>query len=388
MTLIARDISNEVIAVAKSYPVVTLIGPRQSGKTTITKMLFSDKPYVTLEDPDVRALAESDPRGFFAQFKTGAIIDEIQRLPMLLSYIQGIVDACDETGLFILTGSHQTSLQEGITQSLAGRTAILKLLPFSLNEINKMHPDFSYEDYLYTGMYPRIYMKNINPTKFYRDYVATYIERHVRQMSNIKNLGTFQYFLKLCATRIGQIFNAQNLSNELGVSHTTIKNWLSILESSFIIKTIYPYDEHFGKRIIKSPKIYFTDVGLATYLLEVTDTGQVSRHPLRGHLFENFIIMELIKNQLNLGLETKFYFYRDSNDIEIDCLYCKGNTIIPIEIKSASTFDKQFLKNLKTFMGISQNRCEKGFVIYNGAQEQDIHDVKLLNFRKLMQIFM
>jgi predicted AAA+ superfamily ATPase len=408
MNKVVRDLGKEVLEMASVYPVVTIMGPRQSGKTTLAKMLFPQKGYVTMESPDERDFAKADPKEFLSRFKNGMIIDEIQRAPWLLSYIQEIVDDTPDKGLFILTGSHQIELHDAIAQSLAGRTAILKLLPFSLNEIKsiapkslfqnwlmKFFPNFlkrevkgdSYLSYLFNGFYPRVHMDGIAATKFYRNYVATYIEKDVRQMVNVKDLKVFQVFLKLCAGRIGQIFNSQSMANEVGVSHSTIKSWLGILEASFIIMPLIPYYENFGKRTIKSPKIYFTDVGLASYLLEITSIEQLFRDPLRGNLFENFVIMELIKDRFNQGKDANFYFYRDSNQTEVDCLYKKGEEFVLIEIKSAQTFDKSFLKNIKKVMQLPNVLVKKGFLIYAGEKEQDMGDIKILNFNHLTQVF-
>lgn len=385
MDILKREIALEMLEMSKSYPVVTLLGPRQSGKTTLSKALFPQKPYVTLEDLDERSFAEKDPRGFLARFSEGAIFDEIQRVPALLSYIQGVVDRVDKKGFFILTGSHQLALHESVSQSLAGRTAILKLLPFDINEVASITQQFSLDEYLYHGMYPRIYKDNLQPTKFYRDYVQTYLERDVRQMINVKDLGLFQQFLKLCAGRTGQIFNSNNLSNELGVSYHTVSNWLSILEASFVIFRLQPYFENFGKRIIKSPKIYFTDVGLATYLLDITNKEQISRDPLRGSLVENLIVSEFIKNRLNKGLEPNFYFYRDSNQNEIDLIFKEGNNLTPIEIKASQTFNPQFLKGLDYFKALTKERCKRGILIYGGEQEQRLRDFFIYNFRHVGQ---
>ncbi len=373
--------ANELVEMSKAYPVVTLLGPRQSGKTTLSRTLFPDKLYVTLEDIDERHFAESDPKGFLARFSEGAIFDEIQRMPALLSYIQGIVDKTDKKGLFILTGSHQLALHESVSQSLAGRTAILKLLPFTINEVTDITQQFSLDEYIYHGMYPRIFKDNLNPTKFYRDYVQTYLERDVRQMINVKDVLLFQQFLKLCAGRTGQIFNSHHLSNELGISYHTVTHWLSILEASFVIFRLQPYFENFGKRIIKSPKIYFTDVGLAAYLLDINTVEQVSRDPLRGSLVENLVVSEFIKNRLNQGFEPSFYFYRDSNQHEIDLLFKEGNNLIPIEIKASQTFHPQFLKGLEYFKALAKDRCKQGILIYNGDKEQRINDFLIYNFK-------
>jgi predicted AAA+ superfamily ATPase len=386
MKTLKRDMANEAQEMAKVYPVVTLIGPRQSGKTTLIKELFPDKPYVSLEDLDEKNLAENDPRGFLARFPDGAILDEIQRVPALLSFLQGVVDRAEKKGLFILTGSHQLALHESISQSLAGRTAILKLLPFDINEVTAITKTFSLDDYIYHGMYPRIYKDNINPTKFYRDYVQTYIERDVRQMIQIKDLTLFQKFLKLCAGRIGQVFNSHGLSNELGVAYHTVSNWLSILEASFIIFRLQPYFENFGKRMIKAPKIYFTDVGLASYLLDITSVQQIARDPLRGSLVENFIISECLKRRLNKGFEPSFYYYRDSNHNEVDLIFKSGQYLIPIEIKAAQTFHIQFLKGLEYFKKLAGDRCLHGYLVYAGEQEQRVNDFYIYNFKHLDEI--
>lgn len=380
MHIIERALSTELVEMANSYPVVTVLGPRQSGKSTLVRQTFPKKPYVNLENIDEQRFALADPREFLRRFPEGAIIDEIQRLPELLSYIQGIVDEKDIKGMYILTGSHQLALHESIAQSLAGRTAILKLLPFTIDELSPSHANLSLDEYLIHGMYPRIYKDNINPTKFYRDYVQTYVERDVRRMINVKDLSLFQNFLKLCAGRVGQILNAHSLCNDLGISHTTVHNWLSILEASFLVFRLQPYFENFGKRIIKSPKLYFTDVGLATYLLDISTTEQIARDPLKGNLVENFVISELIKNRYNQGIEPSFYFYRDSNSNEVDLLFKSGNNLIPIEIKSSSTFNIDFLKGIKYFQEIAESRAPYGYLIYSGSQEQRIKSVQILNF--------
>lgn len=341
---------------------------------------------MTLEDPDERSLADSDPKGFLQRFPEGAILAEIQRLPQLLSFLQGIVDRRETKGLFILTGSHQLSLHESITQSLAGRTAILKLLPFDIQELKRADKELSLHEYIFYGMYPRIYKDNLNPSKFYRDYIQTYVERDVRQMVNVKDLVLFQRFLKLCAGRIGQIFNSQSLSNDLGVSNNTVSNWLSILEASFLIYRLPPYFENFGKRIIKSPKLYFTDTGLACYLLDITSTQQVARDPLLGSLMENLVISEFIKNRQNAGLDPGCYFYRDSNHHEVDLLFKTGQQLIPVEIKAGQTFHPQFIKNLEYFKHLVADRCQQGFVIYGGEQEQRIKDFYLYNFRNMARM--
>jgi len=383
MNFLSRDIEQEMLDMAKAYPIVTVLGPRQSGKTTLVRHLFKNKLYVSLENPDERSFAEEDPKGFLENYPEGAILDEIQRLPLLLSYLQGIVDDVpSKKGLFILTGSHQKELHQSVSQSLAGRTALLTLLPLCLSELpaTQQHQDLNY--YLYQGMYPRVHQEqhHVSPTKFYRNYLKTYVERDVRQLINLKELSMFQRFIKLCASRIGQLFNASNISNELGVSTTTIHHWLSILEASFLIYRLQPYFENFGKRIIKSSKIYFTDVGLASYCLDIHTPEQLARDPLRGNLVENFIVLEIIKHHVNQGLEPNCYFYRDSNQHEVDLLIKNGHELIPIEIKASKTFHPDFLKGLRYFKEIAHDRCPFGFLIYAGDREQTIHMNHVRNF--------
>ncbi len=386
-TLFARTIAYVLKKLATQYPIVTLLGPRQSGKTTLSQQVFSQKIYVNLEEPDTRAFAVSDPRAFLARYPDGAILDEIQRAPELLSYIQSIVDERHEKGLFILTGSHQLALHAAITQSLAGRTALLTLLPLSLAELQSRNITYSLDELLFTGGYPRIYQDHLDPTQVYRQYLQTYVERDVRQLIQIKDLLLFQQFIKLCAGRIGQIINFQSLSNELGVSNQTVKQWISILEASFIIFRLPPYFENLGKRTLKSPKIYFTDTGLACYLLDIDSAKQVQRDPLRGHLVENFVILEMLKHRYNQALDPRLYYYRDNHQHEIDVIFKQGHDLIPIEIKSSQTFHPQFLKGLDYFQKLVGDRCPRGYLIYTGDQEQKIGNWKILNYQNFNDIF-
>lgn len=382
-----RKIQQELLATANSYPVVTLIGPRQSGKTTLARSTFPDKAYVNLELPDVRQFAQTDPRRFFEQLPNGAILDEVQRTPELLSYIQGIVDEQESNGLFILTGSHQLSLQKQISQSLAGRTGLLHLLPLSLDELKTAQQHFSVDDQIFYGGYPRIYKHNITPQRFFRDYVQTYLERDVKEIINVKSLDQFQRFLQLCAARIGQLIDYTSLANDLGVSRHTIKEWLSILKASFIITKLPPYYENLGKRIIKSSKLYFTDLGLVSYLLGIQNAGQITQHPLRGALFENLVLIELMKLKFNNGIEPKFYFYRDSEKNEVDIIYQDGPTLIAIEIKSGQSFHKEFLKGLQKFKKLANQYNTKSYLIYSGLQEQMLNECQVLNYMKVGDYF-
>ncbi|MFI5334818.1 MAG: ATP-binding protein [Chlamydiales bacterium] len=375
-----RTLAVELEALARSYPVVTVMGPRQSGKTTLARHTFPGMAYVNLEELDIQALATEDPRGFLEQYPEGAILDEIQRVPALLSYIQVIVDEKQKKGMFILTGSHQMELHQAISQSLAGRTALLNLLPMSLEELSNAGFDLSVDEALLKGGYPRIYKDALDPTKAYRNYFQTYIERDLRQLIHVKDLLQFQRFIRICAGRIGQLLNLEGISNEVGVSSQTIKEWISILEASFVILRLQPYFENFGKRMVKAPKLFFTDVGLATYLLGIENAAQVSRDPLRGNLIENLIVLELFKARLNKGLDPQLYYFRDAHGHEVDLIFQRGHSLVPIEIKAARTFNAEFLKNLDYFQRLAPDRCDKGFLIYTGSQEQSIDKFVLLNY--------
>src|SRR3990167_334428 len=387
MKLLKRALSKEFMLSAKSYPIVTLTGPRQSGKTTFAKMNFHKKIYKNLELPDIHQFAKTDPQGFLDEIKEGAILDEIQRIPELLSYLQVYVDSHTKKGQFILTGSHQISLHEGISQSLAGRTGILHLLPFSLNELQQDCGNFSLNEQLFNGGYPRIYKDKIEPHRFYRDYVQTYLERDVRQIINVKDLEQFQRFLHLCAARTGHLIDYTSIANDLGISRFAVKEWISVLKASYLVFSLQPYFENFGKRIIKSSKLYFTDVGLLCYLLGIREHHQLTYHPLRGQLFENLIILELLKAQLNMGHEPHFYFYRDNHQNEIDVLLQQANELIAIEIKSAQTFHPSFLKTLRELKTMATRHKLRRFVVYTGTHQQKIDDIYVLNYKNLADIF-
>lgn len=381
-----RDIEKEIEQLAAGYPVVTVIGPRQSGKTTLVRHAFPYKPYANLESLDSRKLALEDPRSFLDQYPEGAILDEIQRAPELLSYIQLIVDQTEKKGMFILTGSHQLELHQAITQSLAGRCALLTLLPMGLRELIQAGFDLSLDGFLIQGGYPRIYKDQLNPTKASRNYFQTYVERDVRQLINIKDLSQFERFVRIVAGRVGQILNREAIGAEVGVSSHTVNEWISILEASFIVFRLQPYFENFGKRIIKSPKLYFTDTGLAAYLLGIENENQMSRDPLRGHLVENLVLLELMKGRLNQGLDPQLYYYRDVQKNEIDVIFKRGNDLIPIEIKSSKTYNSEFLKSLHFFQNLVTPRAPNGYLIYAGDQEQKIHSIDLINYKRATEI--
>ena len=358
---------------------VTILGPRQSGKTTLTRMTFPNMAYFSLEDPDVRMAAEADPRGFLAQMEGGGILDEVQRLPVLLSYIQGMVDQTRERGRFILTGSHQPQLHEAISQSLAGRTAILALWPFSLREIRRYESTRDPFDLICRGFFPRLHEESLEPRRFFNAYLQTYVERDVRALIQLRDLSLFQKFLTLLAGRVGQVVNLAALGNDVGASATTIRNWLSVLKASYVVLELAPFFESVQKRVIKSPKIYFTDVGLAAFLLGIHTAEQALRDPLRGSLYENLVIVDIVKSALNRGIRPEIYFFRDSHGNEIDLLVREKGLLTPVEIKSAATFATDFLKQLEWFQALGVKRLRRGMVLYNGEQQVNIRGIRVLN---------
>ena len=375
--MIQRNIAPVLQHLASQYPVITLTGPRQSGKTTLARSLFADKPYVTLEDPDVRRFASDDPRGFLAGYPQGAIFDEIQRAPELTSYLQGMVDADPQPGRFILTGSHQFELMTQVSQSLAGRTAVLRLLPFTLAEVHRISgaaatPGLAQT--LLTGFYPRIHDKGLNPSQAMADYFATYVERDLRQLAAVQDLQRFERFVRLCAGRTGQLLNLNSLGNDAGVSHVTARSWIDLLQTSYIIHLLPPWFTNSGKRLIKAPKLYFYDVGLACWLLGLRSAEQVARDPLWGSLFENFVIMEAMKDRLNAGESPEMYFYRDSEGNEVDLLLPVGGKMHAIEIKAGATVNPDYFKGLKTFAAHHPGALAGGGVVYGGAQNQSRSD--------------
>lgn len=377
--MITRDITQELLRSAAEYPVVTILGPRQSGKTTLTRITFPDRPYFSLEDPDVRMAAEADSRGFLAQMKDGGILDEVQRLPILLSYIQGMVDKAKKRGQFILTGSHQPLLHEAISQSLAGRTAMLTLWPFSLHEIRSYDLPRNPFDLIHRGFFPRLHEDELEPRRFFNGYLQTYVERDVRALIQLRDLSLFQKFLTLLAGRVGQVVNLASLGNDVGASATTIRNWLSVLKASYVVFELPPFFENVQKRVIKSPKIYFTDVGLAAFLLGIHTAEQASRDPLRGNLYENLVIADIIKNALNRGIRPEIYFFRDSHGNEIDLLIREKGMLTPVEIKSAATFSTEFVKRIEWFQTLGLKRVLPGVVLYNGEQQLNVRGVRILN---------
>jgi predicted AAA+ superfamily ATPase len=381
--MIERILAAKMISLTQKFQVITLTGPRQSGKTTLVKAVFSRLPYISLEEPDIRQFALTDPRGFLSGYPNGVILDEIQNTPELFSYIQGIVDSNRQIQ-FILTGSSNFLLMEKISQTLAGRTAILHLLPFSFQELEP--PAGSYEGVIFKGQYPRIYDRDISPTDFYPSYIQTYIERDVRLMKNIGDINSFIQFTRLCAGRIGQLLNYASLANDAGISPNTAKAWLSVLESSYIVFRLQPYHRNFNKRLVKSPKLYFYDTGLACSLLGIHEEDQVRLHYLKGSLFENLIINEFIKRNFNRGENRTPFFWQDSRGNEIDCLLVDGERVTPVEIKSGKTLSISYFDNLKYWQSLAAPTENQGYVVYGGGQSMQTHTGALISWRDLERI--
>lgn len=350
------------------YQVVTITGPRQSGKTTLCREMFKDFDYVNLEDPVARAQVSMDPRTFFESRPKRLIIDEIQNAPELFSHIQVMVDA-DRERKFFLTGSSNFTLLSNITQSLSGRTAVLTLLPLSLTELRATHADASTDTLMLNGGYPVVWANSLPPLDMYRNYYATYVERDVRQILNIKDLSAFQKFIHLCAGRVGQLFNAAALAGEVGTTAKTISAWLNVLEASYIVYTLQPFFENIGKRLTKTPKIYFYDTGLACYLLGIRTEEQLRLHPLRGALFENLVINEAVKARTNAGEDADLFFYRDKSQVEVDLLTTDGFQLSAYEIKSGKSYQQEYYRGLNILRSLFGDRLVRTAVIYDGADE-------------------
>jgi uncharacterized protein len=380
--MISRTASFKLKQLARKFPAIGLLGPRQSGKTTLAKITFPKKPYVSFENQDNILLVTRDPRAFLQQYKTGAIFDEVQRVPVLLSYLQEMIDeSSSKTGLFILTGSYNLMLLENVSQTLAGRIALINLLPLSYAELKETpFVKQSLAQFVVRGGYPRLYDKKIAPTDFYPSYLQTYVERDVRQIKNIANLGLFQRFVRVCATRVGQVINYASIGSDCGIDQKTVLNWLGILEASFIAFRLPPFYNNMGKRLLQMPKLYFYDLGVCCSLLEIENEKHLTNNPLYGALFENMVILELLKARLNNGQRSNLYYWRDRTGNEIDLLLDQSNEVVPIEIKSSSTFHNDFLKGIRYWKKIKPTK--PSYMVYAGKTIKD-GETQLLNWKDM-----
>lgn len=370
--MIPRQAASTLIRLAKAFPIVAITGPRQSGKTTLAKALFTDKPYISLENPDEREFATYDPKRFLARFTQGAVLDEVQRCPALFSWLQGLVDERRIMGDFVLTGSAQFDLIEGITQSLAGRVGRVELLPLAAQELKAVQKlPFSLSQMLLQGGYPSLYDRDIEPHDWFSNYVATYVERDVRQLIAVRDLGQFQTFVKMCAARSGQLLNLASLGADCGISAVTAKQWLSVLQTSYIVTLVRPHHRNFGKRLVKTPKLYFLDAGLAAWLLGIRDTLTLETHAARGALFETWVFGELYKQRLNAGLPIDLYFWRDSTGNEVDLIVDSAAGLQPIEIKSGSTYAADWAKGLQKWQQLAQGESLRPLLIYGGTESYE-----------------
>jgi len=385
--LIPREIGESVLQRGREYPVVSITGPRQSGKTTLAKMLFPDHAYVSLERPDHREQAEEDPNRFLRGFGGGVILDEVQRAPDLFSYIQAIVDEHPHPGRFVLTGSQNFLLLEKISQSLAGRVAIFRLPPFSFAELQSSpysHGDL--DSYLFTGTYPPVYDRGYEPRPWYMDYVQTYIERDVRSVRRVTDLSVFQKFLGLCAGRVAQLLNLNSLATECGISHNTARDWMSVLEASYIVFRLQPYHVNFNKRIVKQPKLFFFDTGLVCALLGLESAEQLGRHYLRGSVYESFVISELVKSRWVTGRIGNGHFWRDRHGHEVDYLIESADGLVPVEIKSGETIRESMFDGLVYWSRLAGNQEERGFLVYGGKEDQRRNLGRVLGWTRLAEL--
>lgn len=376
--MIQRIAAETLRSLALGFPIVGLFGPRQSGKTTLARAVFDYLPYASLENPDVREFAHTDPRGFLAQYRYGAVFDEVQRAPEILSYLQQVVDESKSLGRFVLTGSQQYNLRADIAQSLAGRVGSVTLLPLSLTELTGAGAmPGGRDELILQGLYPPVYDRPVEPRVWYENYVSSYVERDVRQILAVKDLNRFQSFVRLCAGRTGQVLNLSNLGDDAGVSHSTARDWIAVLEAAFLVHRLQPYYRSFSKRLIKTPKLYFTDPGLAAWLLGIHTVEQLAFHPLRGALFETFIITEFLKSRLNAARTPSLYFWRERGGFEIDAVIEDGPWLHPVEIKSGSTATSEMSRSLRRWPQIAGEAAGRGTLVYGGDAEQNRSDYDL-----------
>lgn len=396
---IVRQAQSTLQRLAAAFRILAITGPRQSGKTTLAQRCFPEKPYVSFEDLDVKHRAQADPRGFLAQFSQGAVLDEVQRLPEILSYLQGLVDQRQRLGDFILTGSEQFGLRAGISQSLAGRVAHVELLPLSLSELTQTQQYRSVESttqsreqalmqWMWQGAYPALYAAQAQqhkalpaPYDWYAQYLATYVQRDVRQITGVQDLAAFERFVFLCAGRCGQLLNMSSLASDAGVSVNTAKHWISVLQASYIIRLLEPWHENFGKRLVKMPKLYFLDTGLLCHLLRIESPAALASHAMRGAVFEAWVLAETLKHRLNQGLRPDIYFWRDNHGTEVDLLYPQGEHLYPVEIKSGQTFTADWMLALGKFKRYAGKRTGRGAVVYGGDQSFSFKDDAVYGWR-------
>ncbi|MDP1524618.1 MAG: ATP-binding protein [Rhodocyclaceae bacterium] len=380
--MITRHAAPRLIELAGYYPIVAITGPRQSGKTTLVRATFPDKPYASLEDPDVRALATTDPRGFLAQYPDGAIIDEVQRAPNLLSYLQTRVDNDRRTGLFVLTGSQQFGLMERISQSLAGRVGLLHLLPFAFDEITAARPTDGLEDWLWLGFYPPLHDRAIPPHVWFSDYLATYVERDVRSLLQVRDLDSFHRFVLMCAARSGQLLNLSALAADCGVTHNTAHAWIGVLEASYIVMRLTPFHRNFGKRLTKTPKLYFLDPGLAAWLTGVRGAPELTVGSLRGPLFETWVVSEFVKRRRNALRPEELHFWRDSTGNEVDLLVTRGEEVVAaVECKSGRTVAEDWFPPLERFTTLAGT--PRRLLIHGGEADQPRTGTPVFGWRSI-----
>jgi predicted AAA+ superfamily ATPase len=385
--MVERQLTAFLKAQVEKFPVITLTGCRQSGKTTLCRELFQDKPYANLEDPELRLYAMEDPKGFLGDFPQGAVLDEIQRVPELFSYIQVICDKKKKNGLFVLTGSHNFSLMESISQSLAGRTLVSTLMPFSLAEIINAKllekENWSVEEAILNGGYPRVLAEGIQPDIWMPSYINTYLERDIRSLSNIQDLDLFQKFIGLCAGRIGQLVNYSSLAVEVGVNDKTIRQWINLLKTSYLVFELRPFHKNYGKRLTKNGKLYFCDTGVACNVLGIHQDEHLKFHPLKGALFENLIVLEYLKNRYNMGKAMDLFFWRDHSGHEIDILLGNEFSLEAVEIKSAKTVKGNMFNNLAWFSDIAGNAVQKKSIIYGGDSRQNRANGQVIPWKQM-----